>query len=534
MKAAKPKRCLNSDQLGAKGEARFKEICEDAKLICNKSDRDRTGWDFIVEFSFAAPTGDNTLDKRRSPTSCHLQLKTIWHDTGRIALRLSSAERLAKELKPAFIYVQMVNENLEFVNSYLIHLRNQPLANILKRLRKAQKAGKLKVNHEEISFDPRQVGVRIEPNGQALRDQLRQECGDDPQTYVAGKAQELKEAGYDERPHQFKFTLHAPNKDELLDAALGLKLIDAKILDMQEVRFGVSLPSGPFDQASLVKLKIEPRPIDVCTIKVFGNDEDAPAVFQGEVFVPIISLPSVTFAIHIRTEHFTWDYRQLSPDDAGQLRIVPTEPIDGRRNSTSSWKNLFRMQIALGSDNARIEVIYNSVSLAYSHQVPRTTSPESVESFRALIDACDNIDQILGRTGNSGGTFTYGELSDLAPEVEAVCLLLSKAPAAVPFSLDFQEQPEVAQIDLLYISGVRIGEAFIACGAVVTMTTKTEVDKIVLRATVVSQPRISVILATKEAYQGFIDKFQADTGISSIMFRKVYDDGCSEVQPFET
>jgi hypothetical protein len=58
--------------------------------------------DYLVEFPFEPPTNDRTLDKRRSATSCHLQLKTIWADSERITLRLSSAERLAKEPKPAF------------------------------------------------------------------------------------------------------------------------------------------------------------------------------------------------------------------------------------------------------------------------------------------------------------------------------------------------------------------------------------------------------------------------------------------------
>jgi hypothetical protein len=44
------KMTLNSDELGAKGESHFREICADAKLVCNKSDRERTGWDFLVEF----------------------------------------------------------------------------------------------------------------------------------------------------------------------------------------------------------------------------------------------------------------------------------------------------------------------------------------------------------------------------------------------------------------------------------------------------------------------------------------------------
>ena len=64
---------IGGDHLGAKGEARFSELCKDAQLICNKSNRDLTGWDFIVEFPFAKdekPTAP--LESHKTPLSCAL------------------------------------------------------------------------------------------------------------------------------------------------------------------------------------------------------------------------------------------------------------------------------------------------------------------------------------------------------------------------------------------------------------------------------------------------------------------------------
>ena len=91
---------LTSDELGQKGENRFAEICNDAKLIRNSSsDQDRTGWDYIVEFGQEPPSGDTTLDTRRLPLSIHAQVKTMWKNGNRFKMRLSAAERLAKEPK---------------------------------------------------------------------------------------------------------------------------------------------------------------------------------------------------------------------------------------------------------------------------------------------------------------------------------------------------------------------------------------------------------------------------------------------------
>src|ERR1700733_6953189 len=144
---------LNADQLGEKGQARFKEICADARLICNKSDRDLAGWDFIVEFEFEDVIESKIpLEIRKVPLSCHVQVKTLIQKNDRFKLRLSSAERLAKELKPAFICVLKVDEDLVFVDAYLIHILSGPLEKILKRLRKEDVSGNSTPNKNVISM----------------------------------------------------------------------------------------------------------------------------------------------------------------------------------------------------------------------------------------------------------------------------------------------------------------------------------------------------------------------------------------------
>ncbi len=89
------KNLLTPDELGEKGESHFKEICADAQLICNKSDRDRdrAGWDFIVDFPFIDQE-ELSLDKRIAPPSCHIQVKTVYASTKSVRLKLNMAERL--------------------------------------------------------------------------------------------------------------------------------------------------------------------------------------------------------------------------------------------------------------------------------------------------------------------------------------------------------------------------------------------------------------------------------------------------------
>ncbi|WP_152035595.1 hypothetical protein [Paraburkholderia caledonica] len=85
---------MDIDDLGAKGEQRFGELCADAGLFCNKADRDRAGWDFVVNFR---DVGTGRLDERQGAHSCYVQVKTVLATTAAARLKLNMAERLAKE-----------------------------------------------------------------------------------------------------------------------------------------------------------------------------------------------------------------------------------------------------------------------------------------------------------------------------------------------------------------------------------------------------------------------------------------------------
>ena len=196
---------LSSDRLGAKGETHFQEICEDAALTCNTSTRDLTGWDFIIEFPFAETEETHSLDSRSAPLSAHIQVKTLLLSNDVFRLRLSSAERLAKEIKPAFVYVVKV-DGITFTEAFLIHILDTPLAKILERLRKEHAAGNaLVINRKYISFHACLHGKRIEPTGAALRTALVEACGKNLQDYTRLKKEQRDHLGFDPLPYKAAF-----------------------------------------------------------------------------------------------------------------------------------------------------------------------------------------------------------------------------------------------------------------------------------------------------------------------------------------
>jgi hypothetical protein len=510
-------RPLNSDELGETGESRFQGFCADAKLICNKSTRDRTGWDYLVEFPFEPPVMARTLDKRRSATSCHLQVKTIWADNERVTLRLSSAERLAKEPKPAFVYVLLINDNLEAVDSYLIHLRGKNLERILKRLRKAQAAGELKINDVDITYDPKTSGTHLPPNGKALRDQLDNDCGPSPETYIASKLAELKHLGFEKGRYQLKTTLQARSVDEIVEAFLGLRPVEGVATESSELRFGIALPADHLPQGAVTKFEIKPVPGDQCTLRAYHKSGGPPAVFSGDAFFPIIRPPAGHGRMQIRTKFFTLDHQQGSSGDRGRLSLT-THPEVTRtsRFSLDDWRQYFRLFAALGGEQTRLEV---TPTKAASFVIPlgRHVSDQQLADTHELLRACDDIKFVLDFAGIGAGEFSFQEIAYSVTKTRIAAQVLAKQPESIPLSYASPDQPEYSPLDVVYVNGIRIANMVLAYGAVVTMTATPEADQLIWRPTMIVHPRASEIADDVQAYSKFIEDFKVTTGLSHVV-----------------
>jgi hypothetical protein len=281
---------LNADELGEKGQSRFRELCAEARLVSNEAGRDRTGWDFIIEFPFIQAIEQGSLDIRPTPLSCHVQVKTILTTTPDISMRLSSAERLAKEVKPTFIYVFRTTDFVHFDESYLIHIWKKSLGVILRRLRLEESRGNCsKINRQEISMSVKRYGTPLDPTGIALRAALEAACGQNLREYTTRKTEQLRSLGYEPTP--IKGTLRfrqLRDLDELVEVFLGLRRnVEIEHLQAFEERFGIPLPLHGFASATQT-VSIDPYPTDSCSLIVRHAQPAIPCVFHGEIFLPTI------------------------------------------------------------------------------------------------------------------------------------------------------------------------------------------------------------------------------------------------------
>jgi len=384
---------LNSDKLGEKGKKHFGEICADAKLECNASDYDRTGWDFIVEFPFPPVAGTTvSLEERDKPLSCHVQLKTLWESSDKISIRLSSAEHIAKELKPTFVYVFKVNSALEFTGAYLIHLIDGPLAKVLKRLRKEDIAGNTAPNKKTISMSASGDGLAIAPTGQALRDAILAACGPDLRAYADRKSNQIETLGFEDGRYQLAMSLSANSMEDIVDAFLGLKKdVPATNVKSSQTRFGLKKPI-PEHSDGEAKISIQPTAFDSCTITVRSGPLASPAVFKGQVYRPAIpGLPVEQMKLLIDADLFQFTFQRSN----WTISSTPPHPP----HTFSEWIAYWRFAHILASGSGTIQIVADKAPINSTLNVTAKLSNYEPDHCYWLCDLCEKAAALLKLAG---------------------------------------------------------------------------------------------------------------------------------------
>lgn len=270
-------RLLNADELGAKGEARFQELCIDAQLIPNPSTRDRRGWDYVVDWPMSV---DASLDTRPSALSALVQVKTVWSGSRSVKLRLSTIEYIAKALKPAFIYIVEISPDLRHVSSRIVHIADEVLTQILTSLRQAR-ATSGSPSDVQISLPLGRWGPSIGPDGSSFRSICETMIGASMADYAVRKKGQLDGLGFEGGGMRIETMLAIKSREELIDGFLGLRSLDFETLTGSETRFNIELPVPHLNLRSGT-LNITPEGQERCTITLHPHgDPMGAAVFSG-------------------------------------------------------------------------------------------------------------------------------------------------------------------------------------------------------------------------------------------------------------
>lgn len=456
---------LTSDELGEAGETLFANLCVRAGLTCNKSNRDRTGWDFVVEFPLT--DAEAVALDARLPMASVVQLKSTV-GAGPVKLSLSAVERLAKDPRPAFIAMLRLTQAGEPRSGYLIHLLGPALARVLHRLRTAHAQRRFDLNKLTLTFDPAKFGDRFEPSPEGLAEALRRACGEDRTAYAVEKQRQLEELGYEGGGLEAEALFWVESADHLSDVVLGLKPLKPERLRAYDRRFGIRLPYSGKALDGLEELRIEPPSMGRCTVTVRGAGLTPAAVFDAEMFAGLPALAGEGTWLLIRHADFAIKF------GAGAATFNTTEPFDERSRSLGAWIQLLRALAHFASGGGVI-TLTPATPIEAPITLPMTGTLEGpyLRELPGWTRVLEGWERLLALAGvRSSQPFPLPDIWE-ARSVALAVDLFSDAPTAW-FAFDRAEiGGEEGAIEAVYINTASLADASVSYAVKVTLGTST-------------------------------------------------------------
>lgn len=515
-----------NDDLGEWGEAQFRALCASAGLVANKAERDKMGWDFIVELPPEAVSEVVTLDQRPNALSCRIQLKTHWREEkDRVALSLSAAERLAKDPGPSFVLVLTAEASKVdglplLVDCHLIHMLDKNLERILKRLRASMVGPKnISLSEQKITFSPDAVGEQLASSGKVIRAALGRICGTDAHDYIARKGEQLKNLGYAAGRYQLQTTIAAANMDEFVEMMLGLRPASIVNLATHDIRFGLPVPVEHFPPSAKIEAKFEPYPVTTCTIRIRGTDLTPPSQFYGEVYMPLVRVPAEHFRVLIKTQFLTIDSGTSGTNltTHGDMLTIASLSLD-------DWWHHLRLMELLSETELELNINSNDPNLPPINSQITLRPPRPKEPWVSpLAEAVRRLEALLTMAGAKCHDITILELSEAEDMINiAYARLFDGNLAPTPtFATSRQEFPETALVDLefLQFDYVVVGDVALAYACRATMRPESAGTELIWRQIDAKPEKLASINKTEDAFKIFVSDVRRQTGLENTMIR---------------
>ena len=227
--------------VGRMGENFFEAWCNSVGLTANKSQVDKMGWDYLVEF----PTDhDNSLPVDLIPPAieCRIQVKSTDKYRGEIDISLKNIERLVKTLMPTFICIFEFGGKDNPQRAFLVHVGEKVIHRTLSRLRKQKPTSCKKTNKSSLSIKYGNDVKLIATNGACLMQEIKKYVPDGIEKYHKWKEQLINTLGYESGQGYINVSISGRDPiTDLIDLSLGLrKNLEVSNVSIYDSRFGVN------------------------------------------------------------------------------------------------------------------------------------------------------------------------------------------------------------------------------------------------------------------------------------------------------
>lgn len=304
-------------------------------ITANKAGRDETGWDFFLEFHpHHIPGGGSLpLDAQPKPLQCLLQVKATDGRAGRIAVKLDNWLRAVKTALPVFFLVLEYDGKPTCQRAFLVHVGEDRIREVLKRLRELSAAGSTpQLHRHSLSLRYSPDDELASPGGASLEEAITRHVGPDPALYERRKQAWIDTVGYEGAAGELKARMILPADDpegHLVDFALGrVPEIELAGGEYRDVRFGIAaaepmltipegglLRGGVFVQETILRFRWKPGRHARMKASVY-SPRNVAGVVRREALRFRISNPFLELVAGLsRVPAFTFQLATPGPDD---------------------------------------------------------------------------------------------------------------------------------------------------------------------------------------------------------------------------
>lgn len=340
-----------SDSLGVAGEDAFRSLCSRAKLIPTKTDVDRCGWDFRVEWRTTknAPITDSSPPRR----AALIQVKSVFAGSDRFAVRMGAANDLVKAVEPSFFIVLVFSQDLALLEVHGAPTVGPIATEILKSIRQFVAKGEDARNRSKRFGIARWTDpIAAEPK--ALVSYLSDHIGCDLREYATAKQKFLKETGYEEARLSLNAKLYG-TPEEVADAFLGDRPISGELISAFEERFKVSLPLDKFEPVS-GSFEFDPEPHARSRVTFLDSANRQRFRFEGDEY----RLPAIV-ADRFAKVKFDFQYFSLylarGPNENAKVSFrTKAKDLRSTRATAQSWLQFYRFIEAVSTNRLALKV----------------------------------------------------------------------------------------------------------------------------------------------------------------------------------
>jgi len=280
--------------IGKMGESYFENLCNQVDITANRSEPDRYGWDFLLEFPKEEEM-NISQDMQDLPIECKVQVKASDKNTGKCQIKLSAMERLVKNPFPSFIYFVNYNKGYKPIEAFLVHIDKAIMEQVLKRIRKNEVAEKKKnlCNIKiTIKYDDSHKLNQIK--GKNLKEEIEKYIIKGMKSYTDEKSSLLETIGFSE--HSMSMTMVFKNKSgliDLIDTSLGIYETKVPVLieDTTMSRFNIDIPiKMPFVGLESVTVKVKAKPSQKAILTFQKNSLSSLLTFNMDMYIPYMPI----------------------------------------------------------------------------------------------------------------------------------------------------------------------------------------------------------------------------------------------------